>query len=163
MAHVAEKSISLFEFRHGWIWGLNKQLCFLPFSPFLGFAFICIGFLVLQTISVWWNFPRFIRFLYLMLPEGLISFLISRIRISLCKRILVGHSWATCLSWNTFWIQGSGICLLPSAIDLSLGQEILAPWLIVLLELRGVEQSMSQKEVLWAKQNSNSWLLHCCT
>lgn len=48
--------------------------------------------------------------------------------------------------------------LLSSAMYLSLGQEVLAPRWIV-LELHGVEQSSFQKEVLWAKQNSNSWLL----
>lgn len=49
------------------------------------------------------------------------------------------------------------VCLLSSVTYLSLGQEVLAPRLIV-LELHGVEQSDFQKEVLWAKQSNNGVL-----
>lgn len=50
------------------------------------------------------------------------------------------------------------VCSLFSAMDLSLGHEVLAPRLII-LELHHVKESSFQKEVIWAKQNSSSWLL----
>lgn len=99
------------------------------------------------------------KVLYFMLSEGLITFPIFIISVCLCKRILIGCSWATYLSWNSLppgeW---DVYAYYPEPHIYHLGQEVPAPRLIV-LELHSVEQSSFQKEVLWAKQNSNSWLL----